>query len=107
MEAFQIVQLVIGWAVPFALGAIVAWVSKSLKQQREENDAIKAGVRALLYDRIVQGYTHYHDDLGYMPINNKESMQEVYETYRKLGGNGLGRQMYERMCALPTQKGEE
>lgn len=104
MEGLDVFRLAVNWAVPFVLAALVAWVSRALKEQRDENAAVRDGVRALLYDRIVQGYTHYHDDLGWMPINSKESMQEVYETYKKLGGNGLGKQMYERMCALPTQK---
>jgi hypothetical protein len=101
------IDLVVKWAVPFVLGAVVAWVKVSLTKQRDESRAIRGGVRALLYDRIVQGYVHYHDDLGWMPLQAKESMQEVFNNYQKLGGNGLGEQMYKRMQSLPTTKKED
>lgn len=106
MEVIEILKLAISWAVPAVLGALVGWAVSFSKKQKEENTAMRSGVRALLYDRIVQGYLHFHDDLGYMPLQAKESMQEVYDSYKKLNGNGLGDQMYKKMQSLPTKREE-
>lgn len=100
----ELVRMALGWAVPFALGGIVAWVGRFHSEQRKENEAIRAGVRALLYDRITQAYVHYHDDLGYIPLDAMRSIQEVYENYHSLGGNGVGKELFERLKELPTSK---
>lgn len=102
MEAIEIMRMAISWAVPVVLGGLVGWAVGFSRKHREESEAVRSGVKALLYDRIVQGYLHFHDGIGCMPLQAKESMQEVYENYKKLGGNGLGEQMYERMQSLPT-----
>lgn len=104
MDYASIFQTLLNALLTVALGGVIAWVSNISKGAKAESEAIRDGVRALLYDRIVQGYLRFHDDLGYMPLQAKESMQEVYENYRKLDGNGLGEQMYNRMKELPTSK---
>ena len=104
MDYTALLQTIFSATFTFTLGGVVAWVSKVTKDTRNENTAIRDGVRALLYDRIVQGYLHFHDDLGYMPLQAKESMQDIYNNYRKLDGNGLGEQMYSRMKNLPTER---
>ena len=104
MDYPSILQTAIDLLLSAALAAIVSWVAKLHRRTKAENDAIRDGVRALLYDRIVQGYLRFHDDLGYMPLQAKESMQDVYDNYKKLNGNGLGEQMYRKMKELPTSK---
>lgn len=96
--------MVISWAVPLILGGVVGWVAKFHKEQRKENQAIRAGVRALLYDRITQAYVHYHDDLGYIPLDAMKSIEEVYENYAALGGNGVGKELFGRLKELPTKQ---
>ena len=104
MEAVEIFRITLGWAVPFVLGGTVAWVARFHREQRRENEAIRSGVRALLYDRITQAYVHYHDDLGYIPLDALRSIEEVYKNYADLGGNGVGKELYDRLKELPTQR---
>lgn len=107
METIEIIRMAVAWLVPFALGGIVAWVGSFHRQQKKENAAIKSGVRALLYDRIVQAYVHYHDDLGFIPLDALRSIEEVYKNYEALGGNGVGKELFERLKELPTRKTKE
>ena len=100
----DLIKVTITWLVPFVLSGVVGWAIAFSKRQREENRAMRSGMRSLLYDRIVQGYLHFHDELGYMPLQAKESMQDVFDSYKKLNGNGLGEQMYNKMKDLPTSK---
>ena len=46
-------------------------------------------LQALLRDRIIQMYNYYYRDAGYIPMYARESLDHMYEEYKKLGGNGV------------------
>lgn len=60
-----------------------------VSHQEEENDALRAGVQALLRDRIIQAYNHYVCEKGWVPIYAKESIDACYKSYEALGDNGV------------------
>lgn len=70
--------------------------------------AMRKGIRALLRADLIRLYNKYHDDLGYCPIYVKQSLEDEYQQYHALKGNGVGTNMYEALMALPTEppKGE-
>ena len=37
----------------------------------------------------------------------KQALEEEYQEYHNIGGNGVGTQMYESIMALPTEPPEE
>ena len=43
---------------------------------------------ALLRDRFYQGYKAYITQ-GYFPISDREVIQDIYDQYHALGGNGV------------------
>ena len=43
---------------------------------------------ALLRDRFYEGYKIYATQ-GYYPICDREVMQDIYDQYHALGGNGV------------------
>ena len=43
---------------------------------------------ALLRDRFYQGYKQYIQQ-GFYPIRDREIMQDIYDQYHVLGGNGV------------------
>ena len=69
--------------------------------------AIRAGLRALLRDRILQAYNHYHEDKGYCPIYALENVEEMYKQYHALGGNGTITKLVEELKELPTSLKEK
>ena len=65
--------------------------------------AMRRGIRALLRADLIRLYNKYHDDLGYCPIYVKQSLEDGYQQYHALKGNGVGTNMYQALMALPTE----
>lgn len=82
---------------------------KKLVQKLKENDkkqnAIEAGIEALLRDRIILVYNHYMEK-GFCPIYGMQNVEALYEQYHALGGNGTVTKLVEKLKALPTEKEE-
>lgn len=89
--------------------AVLSWLFRSLRVQlREEhdrNEAIAAGVQALLRESIVNGYNRYSDK-GYCPIYAKESIKRVYSSYHNLGGNDVATELYSKILKMPECREE-
>lgn len=94
------------WAMGL-IAATLAWgyrqLSKRMKTANAENEALKQGMRALLRDRIIQGYNHYMEKECW-PIYARESMLDMYKQYKALGGNGMVADLMDDLAELPTDK---
>ena len=84
------------------LGLSFRWIVKTVKQLMVENDAQKAASRAMLRDRIVQAYTYFCTKDNWS-LQSRESTFEMYEQYKKLGGNGSITHLMESLRALPVE----
>lgn len=80
-------------------------ITNKIRNLKKENEAVKAGVQALLRDRMIQAYNHYYVDKGYMPIYAKESFENIYNAYHDLGKNGVMDDIDEKVMSLPTKIG--
>ncbi|MED9905288.1 MAG: hypothetical protein UFG06_14050 [Lachnospiraceae bacterium] len=65
--------------------------------------ATRRGIRALLRADLIRLYNKYHDDLGYCPIYVRQSLEDEYQQYHALKGNGVGTNLYNSLMALPTE----
>ena len=65
--------------------------------------ATRHGIRALLRADLIRLYNKYHDDLGYCPIYVRQSLEDEYQQYHALKGNGVGTNLYNALMALPTE----
>ena len=65
--------------------------------------ATRKGIRALLRADLIRLYNKYHDDLGYCPVYVKQSLEDEYQQYHALKGNGVGTNLYNALMALPTE----
>ena len=65
--------------------------------------ATRRGIRALLRADLIRLYNKYHDEKGYCPIYVKQSLEDEYQQYHALKGNGVGTNLYEALMALPTE----
>ena len=92
-------------------GCVITLLITMYKQKKKQNDALKAGLQALLRDRIIQAYNHYVHDKGWIPIYAKESIDACYKSYEALGDNGvidnLMQQINELQNYPPKNRGEE
>ncbi len=64
--------------------------------------ALKKGMRALLKNEIIRVYEIYIK-LGYCPSFIKENVKQIYESYHKLKGNGMGTSMVNEIYKLPNE----
>ena len=69
--------------------------------------ATRKGIRALLRADLIRLYNKYHDDLGYCPVYVKQSLEDEYQQYHALRGNGVGTNLYNALMALPTEPRKE
>lgn len=83
-------------------GAVISYIFSLYRAKKRENDALRAGVQALLRDRIIQAYNHYVCEKGWVPIYAKESIDACYKSYEALGDNGVIDSLMEQLNALPN-----
>ena len=83
-------------------GAVISYMFALYRAKKRENDALRAGVQALLRDRIIQAYNHYVCEKGWIPIYAKESIDASYKSYEALGDNGVIDSLMEQLNELPN-----
>lgn len=105
------IEQMISHVLNLVLGGVVSYIFALYRQKKKENDALKAGLQALLRDRIIQAYNHYVQDKGWIPIYAKESIDACYRSYEALGDNGvidnLMQQLNELQNYPPKNRGDE
>lgn len=78
-----------------------AEVKEAERNRREEYDALKDGIIAILRDRIIQADVHF-SDRGHATISQKDNVQMMYDAYHRLGGNGIVTKSYRHIMELPV-----
>lgn len=86
------------------LAAECANLAAKLKAKRRENRCLKSAICALLRDRIIVIYNRYTEK-GYFPVHERENLRHLTEEYYVLGGNGVIKELEEKLSVLPTEKG--
>lgn len=88
---------------------LVGYVGVKLKRrdlekekEREESEAIKNGIRAVLRDRILQAYNHF-SRIGKIQIEELENISNMYIAYHNLGGNGVITSIYNKVLEIPHE----
>ena len=78
-----IITLILSWVISKKLNTADA----KAEQAKRETAAIAEGVKALLRDRLLQGYKHYIEK-GWADMDDRANMENVWRQYHALGGNG-------------------
>lgn len=92
-------------AISAFLGYCYRQLSKRQKDEAKKNQALQDGMQALLRDRIIQSYNHYHDK-GYCPIYGKENVKRMYDAYHILGGNDIATGLKDKLLDMPEEPEE-
>lgn len=101
------------WLVKYWLGVIFGavtgaggWAARTLwkrqKQQQAQQEALKDGMLALMHDRIFAIYEECNRK-KHASVEDIRNLEYLYRPYHKLGGNGTGTELYERVKKMPTQ----
>ena len=91
-------DMVLGWLVPFLCGGAVAFAGSLLVRLK----AIKNGLQCLLRAEIIRSHDKY-TDREYCPIYAKEALTKAYMAYHTLGGNDVATNLYKETISLPTE----
>lgn len=98
MTLYQVLCLI---GVPSLIGGVIAYMKTRFKRQREEMQAVKLGIQALLRAQMISDYNHYAEK-GYAPIYARENFENCWQQYHSMGKNGVMDDIHERFMALPT-----
>ena len=102
----DIFELAAEWWIKWVLGilgsSILAgfrYLHKRQKKQEARQKALEDGMVAMLRDRIVQAYYHYHAR-NTITLHGLENVKGMYAAYKALGGNGVVDRLMEDLLVL-------
>ena len=92
----------------YSAAAVVAILGIMLSNRRvekekaeKENELVRSALRALLRSELMRTH-HQAVRVGHASTLDKEVMERTYQSYHRLGGNGIATNLYDEMMALPT-----
>lgn len=108
-------DFVLRYWIQFIFGIIITvlsgWcghLSACIKQRKNEQEALKTAMIAILHDKLFQECSRYLE-LGYIPVQKSEEILDnismIYEAYHTLGGNGTGTDVYNKFKSLKIKGG--
>jgi len=109
MEFIDILKIILGYLIPTILGGVIGILSTKIKRTREKDEkekkkdeAIELGVQALLRNEIIRRYREF-ECKGEISILDQENLDEMFEQYKNLGGNGTVKKMMNDLYELKTK----
>lgn len=100
-----IVKYWVEWLFGIVAAVLLAvWrsISQRVKKVRKEQDAIKAGLQALLRAQMINDYNKW-SEARWAPIYARENFENCWKQYENLGKNGVMQDIRSKFLALPTQ----
>lgn len=92
--------------VATALTVIVKRISTRLKKEQSENKALRDGMRSLLRAQIIDSCERAMHD-GWCGARLRDTINDLYESYHALGGNGTVTSVVEQTMKLPAVRPEK
>lgn len=96
------------WLFGIVIAGLTAYckhLSGLVKRERAEQKALRDGMRSLLKRQIILDCETAVKD-GFCPAAVKDTIEDMYNSYHALGGNGVVTSLKEQMMKLPTVKGD-
>lgn len=94
----------IEWLFGLLSAGIIAYIrklSKQVKQERAEQKALRDGMRSLLRRQIVADCEQAMKE-GFCGTATKDTIEDMYNSYHALGGNGVVTRLKAQTMNLPT-----
>lgn len=74
---------------------------KEIDKEKEEMDALKLGMRAMLWQEINHIFTEAKNNKG-LTVDERHNLENIYQAYHALGGNGTGTRLHDEAMNLPV-----
>ena len=106
------IELVITTAITSGVSAligalvavIVGRVKRGAQASADTQRAIAAGVKTLLRNELVASHREWVEEKGYVTLEALEYIEDTYNCYHTLKGNGSGTKLWEDIKALPVKR---
>lgn len=89
-----------GWLVPTVLAAIAGYLTGKVQRITARDKAMEQGMCVLLRGEITRAYQRHIIDQKPMTVECRRQIDEIWTAYHDLGGNGMGKSMYEELCEI-------
>lgn len=91
--------------VPTLIICLYKYVNSVIKKTRDDTNALKLGIQALLRSQMIAEYNKYNEK-GYAPVYARENFENCWKQYHSLGANGVMNDLHEKFLDLPVKKEE-
>lgn len=91
--------------VPTLIVCLYKYVNSVIKKTRDDTNALKLGIQALLRSQMIAEYNKYSEK-GYAPVYARENFENCWKQYHSLGANGVMNDLHEKFLELPVKKEE-
>ena len=81
----------------------IGYLFSSVKRLFKKQVAVETGVQALLRNEIVRIYDN-STEAKWIPIHVLDNVMLMYVEYKNLGGNGMVKELMEKLKRLPTSQ---
>ena len=95
-----LVTIILGMIIKRPLEKRAQLAEQIAEQESKKQEALMAGVQAMLRDRLLQGYRHY-EVKGFADYDDRSNMENIYNAYHGLGKNGVMDDMRQQFLKLP------
>ena len=92
------------WVCVLGIPGMLAGMVTFIRLQINQNKAMKQAVKAMLQDRLLQGYKHYLEK-GWADLEDRKNLENVWIQYHALGGNGDMNDLRHTFRHLPMTAG--
>lgn len=89
--------------ISIIVAAVCGWLGAQVSRIRKKDEALYCGMKVLLRASLNDAYEAYVTEQHPLSLERKREIDEAYEAYAALGGNGTGRQLYEELCEIPVR----
>lgn len=83
------------------VASLIASSKSRIKKEKQMMDALNTGMRALLWRELNDVYCEGIHDGGMTP-DERHNLENVYNAYHQIGGNGTGTRIYDEAMKLPV-----
>ena len=91
--------------VPTLIVCLYKYVNSVIKKTRDDTNALKLGIQALLRSQMIAEYNKYSEK-GYAPVYARENFENCWKQYHSLGANGVMDDLHEKFLELSVKKEE-
>ena len=97
---------VITLIIPRVITKRLSAAESKADEAQKRSDAIALGIQALLRNRLLSGYRFYQEK-GWADYEDRANLENVWQQYHALGGNGDMNDLRRAFRHLPACKGGE